>query len=289
MVFLESLGLILRGLAGVPLEGSGARVLYNLAFVVAFTLLSLPFAYAFVGAARIAGRAPGWLRWFPGRTGLALTAGVLVILTAVALTRDVYGPRWHRVVRAEQRYALGEETGRIVLTSGEYLDGLRVNLEGHDTVLHGRGLRFAPEPSASAAVAWLTVRDTVMRREATAAGDSAVSLDRELTIASAFRPLSVRVTYSGRDTVHVESPWSSGSGRRSAPDDARRTTFFWYSYPAANLRVPLRIRLGPRQRVTETIEVTYDSLASACRLERDLTSVIARTVVTRSDTIDAGL
>lgn len=288
MVFLESLGLVLRGLAGVPLEGFGPRVLYNLLFVLAFTIVSLPFAYAFVGAARTAGRAPGWLRWFSDRTGLALSVGVLVILSVVALTRDVYGPRWHRVVRAEQRYTLGDETGRIILSSGEYLDGLRVDLEGLDTVLQGRDVRFAPEPSASAVVSWLTVRDTLARREASTQGDSAVSLERVVMISSAFRPLSVRVAYSGRDTVHVESPWSSGGPRRSAPDDPRYTTFFWYSYPEANLRVPLRIRLGPRQRLTETIEVTYDRLASPGHLERDLTSVTARTVVTRSATIDAG-
>lgn len=289
LVFLESLEIMLRSLAGAPIDGIGARVLYNLVFILIFSLLALPFAYAFVGAARLTPATPRWLRWFPTRAGLGFGAGLLAVLSLLALTREVYGPFWYRTVRAEQRYTMGEKEGLVVLTSGEYLDGLRLSLDGRDTLLEGRDLRYTPGPSPSAAVPWLQVSDTVSLVGGPAGEDSAIVLERALVIRSALRPLSVRVTYGGTDTVRVSSAWSSGGGRRASRDDATRKSYVWFSYPEPELCVPVRLTLSPRQRLTETVEVTYDTLALPFHAERELTSVIARTVVTRRDTLGAGL
>jgi hypothetical protein len=51
--------------------------------------------------------------------------------------------------------------------------------------------------------------------------------------------------------------------------------------------IPVSLTLRPRQEVFETVELTYDRLSAPVKVERELTTVSARTVVVREDTIRA--
>ncbi len=125
LVFLEGLGLLQRVLAQIPLENPGASLLYNGAFVLAFTLISLPFAYAFAGITRESGVDYFWLRrWrFRGVGAAALTASVLLV-AVLSLQEGGYSDTWRREVKVDQRYAVGSDSSELLVRSSEFMNGV---------------------------------------------------------------------------------------------------------------------------------------------------------------------
>lgn len=280
LVFGEYTGLFERLLAHIPMTSIASSVLYNLGFVLFFTVVSLPFVYAVAAVYRESGRDLFALKKFGGTPGLAIACGGAALTGVLLLFRPVYDPLWEASVAVTQTYGLGADSGSVNLSSAEYLDGIRCSLDGRDSTFTGRITHVRVPTGAPAVVRWLTV-DTSLS-VGPEGSDTARIVQRRLVLHSAFRPLSVTVSYRSDRPFTVASPWVTGIRRGAAGDTARNKTFTWYSFPDTPLVVPVTLTLRDSQRVRETVEVTYDSLAYPVALTREYTYFTRRTVVDAS-------
>jgi hypothetical protein len=283
LLFPEALGLLQRGFASSGVMGFWPRTLYNLGFVVLFTIASLPFVYGFAAVYRTGGANPAWFTAYGGRGTLIGIAVALAGVAAVLLMRPVYDDMWGRSVRLEQHYTMGRDSSTFRITGGEYLEGLRLTYDGRDTMITERTTLFLPRPARPVVVSWLTVSAT--QAEVAACEDSNRCIDRHLVLHSAFRPLSVEIRYASKASFQVRSPWTSGGRRRLVQDDDHHATFAWFSFPDTMLQVPALLSIRGGEPVVETIEVTYDSLSAPIGASRSLTNIFRRTIVTRTDTV----
>jgi hypothetical protein len=91
----------------------------------------------------------------------------------------------------------------------------------------------------------------------------------------------------------VSSPWAYRGSDKHEHESDNAKTFSWYSFPDTLIEIPITFTLGDSQRVSEKIEVIFDSLAYPLRLDKDLTYFEMSTMVTethefgvRSDSTD---
>jgi hypothetical protein len=280
LVFLEGLGLLQRGLAQIPLENPGASLLYNGAFVLVFTLVSLPFAYAFAGVARESGVDYFWLRrWrFRGAGATALTAAVLLVVL-LSLREGGYSDSWRREIKVDQRYVIGSDSSELRVRSSEFMNGVKVTVDGRDTILAGRILSHGPR--AFPPITWLNV----LEGEEHAGGDSTDRIVRTLDLASGRRPYKVSLKYRSDGDFMVRSPHGTGARSQLTPDGPRRKTLEWYSYPPERLPVTVTLDIRKGQRVSEELEVVYDVTPVPVVVRGAYVNATRRATVTRADTL----
>jgi hypothetical protein len=255
-------------------------LLYHLAYPIIFTILSLPFAYA--AAALRYGAAGDFLRLnhFANRRGLVVAASLFFLLAGFLSTRDVYDATWQPTVRVQQTVWMGTDTASVEISSGEYLSGLRLTYDGKDTLLDGRFNSFRFRPVLGSEDVWPAVDEAVLE---TPVADSLRLVRRRLEINSSVRPYTVAVTYRSGGPFEAASEWAHGGNRRSAKESDRLKSYYWYSFPEMPLVIPIDFTLKTGQVVTERVEITYDSLSSSLELQRPLTVVTRRMVVSRED------
>jgi hypothetical protein len=101
------------------------------------------------------------------------------------------------------------------------------------------------------------------------------------------RPLSVELRYHSEKPLTVTSPWAQGSRRRDLGPTGTTGVFTWYSFPELPLRIPVTLRVARGQTVTESLEVTYDTLFAPVRFSAPDMNVRKRMIMTRRDTLHA--
>jgi hypothetical protein len=287
MVFLEPLALFQRLMVQTVMTAWWKQVLYETGFILFFSLLALPFVYGFAAVYRGAGRDLFWLRRF--RTAPALV-GLLLALVACGLYlsgQTVYETRWQKQVRAEERYTVGAEKSTLKITGGEYLRGLHVRLAGNETTLTSRTNVYTPDLPDPSGVGWAVFRSSTLLRPDSSGADTLDHVEHVLTVDSKIRPLAVQIVYRSPDPFSLTSSWALGSRRSGVSNSDRMKVMSWYAFPDSVLVIPVSLTLRPRQEVFETVELTYDRLSAPVKVERELTTVSARTVVVREDTIRA--
>ena len=277
LLFSEYIGLFQRLFAQASMETFMLSVLHNGAFILLFTLVSIPFVYAFAAVYRSTAADLFWLRKFRGTAALVIVGAGIIVTGTYLLFQPVYNETWEQAVRVQQVHTLGADSGTVSLTSSEYLNGVRLTYDNRDTLLSGRNVRVTLPTAHPATVPWLAVSDSVM--PAGTPGDTLVSFTRRLTLNSQIRPLMVSVTYRSDQVFTAVSPWASGARRRIEKESDRLKVFTWYAFPDSVLVVPVTFTVADTQKIRESIEVTYDRLAYPLRAERPLTYFTPRTVV----------
>ena len=282
LVFFEALGLLQHGLLMVRFDALWKDILYHLTYGVIFTLITLPFAYAGVALQRSVSADMFALEKFRTWRGLAVTALAFVLLAVFLAGRDVYDRFWQPTVRVQQTLTLGSDTAAVDISSGEYLAGLSLSLDGKDTTIEGRVNDFRFRPVLPSSAIWPVI---VPADSETSAGDSLRSVTRRLEIDSPVRPFTVAVTYRSREAFEATSEWAHGGNRRALQESDRARSYYWYSFPPMPLVIPVTFRLKPGQQVTERVEITYDTLSYPVQVARPQTMFSKRMVVSREDTL----
>jgi hypothetical protein len=284
LIFFEEIGLWERQLSrSMPLFFS-QRLVYNVVFIIFFTCISLPFMYAAAAVYRGSGRDLFWLKRLRAKSGIVGLALPTVALMVYLLSRPVYDHQWASEIRVEQRYTIGADSSVITLKGSDYLDGASIRDEGQETVIHGRTLFHMVRPASGSAVSWCKIHAYEFKATG-GRGDSSRTLERMVDIHSELRPLRIGMTYSSMRPFEVQSPWAHGGDKRLGRESDRFKTFSWYSFPDTDLVVPLMFTIKEGQKITEHIEVTYDSLAYPLSVRRAFTNVSMRTYVASTDTV----
>ena len=279
LVFSEFLGLFQRIIVQISWTG----VVRNIAFVAFFTLLSLPFIYAFAAVYRDANTDFFWLKKFRSKAGLVAVSVAAVAMVVYLSAQPVYDELWQRSVRVSQRYELGSDSSTISISSGEFLQGLKLKYDSKDTVLTARTTSFTFHPAQKSILPWCSIKALNEAPEGSRNTDSLQQVKRRVELHSIFRPLSVSITYRSSHPINVSSPWSTGGRGTMERQTERVKTFSWYAFPDTSLVVPLTFTLKDTQKVSEAVEVVYDSLSYPLALERGLTYFTKRTILRREE------
>jgi hypothetical protein len=280
LLFSESLGLVQRGLSRTIPGTFFESVLYDLLFVALFTLVSLPFVFAFAAVYRDAHKDLLSLRKF-SRTPAVIGLGILIVgLIAFLMQRQTYDQRWRSVVRVEQRYALGTDSSVITLRGSEFLKGLRSNKRGEEGSYGSWSTYQRLSTTGDSRVTWCELERQTHPMAPASDNDTLRQVERILQLRSHVRPFTVRVLYASPLPFEASSPWAYEGGVRGS-----RKTFSWYSFPSSSLMIPVTLRLRHDQVISESVEITYDTLAYPLQLSRPWTDVVDRTVVTARDTV----
>ena len=283
LIFIEWLGLFQRGLANRGSDFFFVGLLFNATLIGLFTLISLPFVYAFAAVYRDAKVDLLWLKSFSRRFGGVAVVVLIAGMTLYLTSRPVYDHLWRRQVSVQQRYTAGADSSSVSISSGEYLRGLNLRYDGVDTVLHEKSKVFALSRPDLGAVTWSKFNSFTEREPAASPDDTVASVRRVVELHSTLRPLTVTITYRGSQPLVLSSPWAIGGRRRIEKESPKVKAFSWYAFPDTQLVVPVTFTMRDSDKVTETIEVVYDTLAYPLSLNRDLTYFTKRTVVTRVD------
>jgi hypothetical protein len=217
-----------------------------------------------------------------------LVLGIAAIgLGGYLMTTTVYNEAWPRNFRLEQRFVYGTDSSTVRLQGSESLAGTRVWEGGKDSILGPGSNDFrqtVPPPSGE----WLTVDQTNAVLPDRQRPDSLVHIERVLDLYGALRPLSVTLRYMGDKAFSASSPWSFGSRRRGGTTLDNVKVMNWYAFPELPLRIPVSLQVDRGQRIIETLEVTYDTLAADVRVTAPLAMLRERLTITRQDTLQVG-
>jgi hypothetical protein len=225
------------------------------------------------------------LKRFRSFRSLTVLVPAIAVIALLLLNASVYDTRWQRTVRAEQRFRLGADSSALHITGPEFLEGLHVTIAGRDTVLEGLNNTYDPALGRGSAVSWLTVKTAQHPVGDAIQQDSLKGIERTVELRGARRPLLVEIRFRSDRPFDLQSAWSTGMRQGAGGKSDRSKTLSWYAFPDSILLVPVTLRLGPTQKVIETIDVTYPDLAAPVTLHRALTTVTTRTIVTGTDTI----
>lgn len=288
LLFFSELELIQRLIALNHLAKTWQKVLLNLAYVVLFAALSLPFMHGFAAIYRGSGVDLLGLKKFRTTKGLIATLAAATLVTLYLLRQPVYGRLWYNDVRVEERYTLGAETSVVEMRGSEYLRGLRGSIGGRDTLLTEKTNVAPVAVPAGTIVSWCDVAATdSLLPQVT---DTLRQLERTIILRSRFRPYRVEAKFESEQAFEIASPWAHGA---KTPDPTERETdrrkrFVWFAYPDTMLVIPVTFTLHDTQRVAQEVRVLFDSLSYPIRLEREFTNVSYRTIVTEKDTFGVG-
>ncbi len=283
LIFFDGLGLFQRGLAQNQVSVFWQKGLFHLGYVVVFTGLSLPFVYGFAAMYRGSGVDLFWLRRLRKGSGLLVISLAAVSVATYLLAQPVYDNLWFNNVRVAHQYQIGADTSSLTIKSSEYFEGLTGTINGRDTTLTGRQNYAAVQEAKGFSVNWVGVSQSV--DEPAKISDSTWRIERVLELHSQFRPLSVSVVYESDQPFEVQSQWAHGPQVRDRRlrETEMRKVFRWYSFPDTLLRIPVTFTLRDTQRVTERVEVVFDSVAFPIRLQREFTNIEYRTTISAVD------
>lgn len=285
LLFMEDLGLYLRAFAAFEDDSLLVTGAVHAGLIFVFTIVLLPFAYGFVAVCRDARLELRWLERFRSVRGLGYTVLVFALLSGYLSTRPVYGELWQRLVRVEQEYAEGSDSSTVHVRSSEFLTGLDIRYAGKDTIITGKTTGYTPIATKPGPVQWLSVRRNDEPERDTTTSDSTLTTRRDLRLQSAIRPYMVEVKYNGKGLIAASSTWSEGERRGGISGTADARVFSWYSFPDTVLDIPVDLRWKKGSTLTETVTVTYDTLAYPLTVSHLFTIPQYRTVVTSADTL----
>ncbi|MBM2840716.1 MAG: Peptidase protein, partial [Bacteroidetes bacterium] len=281
LVFFEELGLIQRTITENRIHTLAGLLGYEAVIVVLFTILSLPFAFAFAAIYRASGVDFLWLKRFRGNAGLLSVIGLAVLLSAYLLLQSVYEARWFNNIIVEQRTNLGADTSSIRLKGSENLDGTLMRAGSWEETFEGQTNFHEFTRRQSFLKSWAALDRNVVvpiRR-----GGDTITVLRYVRLHSELRPYTITISYRSSLPFTVESKWAHGGSLRLGSETDRLKIFSWYCFPDTDLVVPISFGLQKGQKVAEEIEVTYDTLSYGLRLQREFTNIRYRTVVAASD------
>lgn len=285
IVFLEGLGLLQRGMAGSSLDGWWKVGLTDGVYILLFTILSLPFVYGFAAVYRSAVQDLFWLKRFRSTISLAVLLPAILVVAVILLNRPVYDAKWQRTVRAEQRYTVGADTSSLHISGGEFLAGLHVTIAGRDTVLAGDITVYDPAPGTWSAVDWVSISSHQRTEPDSARRDTVRTLARTVELRGIRRPLRVEIRYRSDQDFALTSQWSTGTRKSGLLGSDKTKTLTWYAFPDSILDVPVTLTMRPGQKIIESVDLIYPDLAAPVKLQRELTTVTARTYVSKVDTV----
>ena len=288
LIFVEPLTLFLRLMSGSTYENAfRGVVLPDVLYVLGFGFLSLPFVFGFAAVHRSSSADVFGVRWFRSRQAVLILGGLFVALFAGLLFTSVYDGTWQPVVRIEQKVTFGTDSSSVRMTGSEGVDGLPVSFDGGKNTEVIPAQVFDRTISGGLPEGWFTYDQTTAVLPDSARPDSLVRLTRVIDLDGGVRPLSVELRYHSEKPVTVSSPWVQGSRRRDLGSTDKTGVLTWYAFPELPLRIPVTLRVARGQTVTESLDVTYDTLSVPVRVTAPGMIVRERMTVTRRDTLRA--
>jgi hypothetical protein len=285
LVFSEATGLLQRFWTSASPDALPHNALYHLAFIGVCTLLTLPFGYGAAALYRAVGKDFLRLRAFLTGPGLTASVGAVLVTGIVLAFQTPYDAKWQPAVGLRQVWNRYDTSGVIRVVSSEPFRHMQAMWDGRDTTVSGETeVVLSCPPLRPSSWVGVSYRDSLERRT-----DSVLTMARTLVLAMPVRPYQVLVSFESKAPFELVSwrwqNWFSPGTKRDDGTSDRRKVFRWYSFPSTPLVIPLEIEVHPNQMVRQSVEVTFDTLATPVTLLHPGGYCTRRMVISLSDSI----
>lgn len=248
LIFSEGFGLLSRAMTLLP-GGLGVEVLYHTALIFFFTLWSFPFALAFMAIRFDSGPEFPKLRWFTSPSGGIATAFLFTVTVVWLSLGSSYSRLWQQQITVRQWLDAHSGSGRITVTSNEYLDGARILLESRDTTITDRTLDADLGEFTVPGSAWIE-----LARTSEISGDSAKRHSLLLSLSFERRPTTFSLRYrSGPGQIRdISTPFV-----HTVESDG--FTLEWYGVADSVLVIPVSFTVTGAAALEEEATASYST------------------------------
>lgn len=249
-----------------------------------YSVYLLPLAYAVLAVVRDTPSLKNAGVFFASKKYIVITAVLFIGWTAYLLPRPSYNSLWYREVEATQEINLDSAKATITLQSPEYLNGLRIRHADAETTItsHTTSVSITPRREIDTLLrddydivigtsSWVKIFHSISTEQR---GDTTL-FDTHLQLQMQFRPFTVSVSYTGKDSSFLD--FDTRLQYRSTKSTKK---IEWYSFPDSILDIPVKFSIVGNDSVREEIIVTFNKLAYPMEFERELTTIIPRTIYT---------
>ncbi|MDI6804803.1 MAG: M28 family metallopeptidase [Bacteroidota bacterium] len=265
----------LFAISDVEVPGLDGYLVFSVAMIVFFSLLTIPFLFAFATVYRETPFLKTVLDKFRTVKMLVLTIITLVIGSIYLYTQTSYSEEWFITVNVQQTFDLDERLFTTNLKSFEYLDSIKIKYSNKDTLLLGKNtsIDFETTPLFPLDTTKYRILRTVKQ---TKSGDTTY-FDNNLTLISKVRPYKVELDlYGGKNLISSLQTDYKFVGR----NETAKIKF--YSFPDVPLKIPFKFYIVGNDTIYEEIKITYSDLLYSMEFEREKTNFIKRTEIKQS-------
>ncbi|HAL57897.1 MAG TPA: hypothetical protein DCP63_15910 [Bacteroidetes bacterium] len=276
LFFSEGFDFLARAGHASPEIGLGWSIVLHLLYILFFSLWSFPFLLGFAAVRLDVQKGFTWLTMFRTRWGVIASGGAFILCIVFLLTQPSFSEHWRQLITVEQSFDLDSLDGTVTVKSPEYLDGARIQFGRIDTIL-GRTCSATLGAVRDSGDPWLKVERSIETVES----DSSTSVSLLLRVSTTHRPYTLRVGFS----TEKNSLFDADSPLGIVKSDGR-AYLSWYSFPDTSLLIPLSLIIRRGARLDELVEATFVQEAATVRLEKEGSSVIRRTHLSKETHLD---
>jgi aminopeptidase YwaD len=247
------------------------KLFLNAGVILIFSVYILPFLFAITAVIKDSIPLNLFIVKLRSRTTFIVLTAFFVGLSCYLFSIPRFNSLWYRNVEIAQEYNMSTGVKTISVKGSEYLDGLKIESQGGDSLIGERITSMDIKPETGFDTSWVSVT----RQEQKHRFHDTTHSDIELTLRAKSRPYTVSVTYSiaGKEMNAFDTPWQFRTNKSGK-------NIYWYSFPDSVLTIPVKFSTIGNDSVKENIEVVFDKLAYPIKVEGKMTDVIPRTKYT---------
>lgn len=272
----------------IEIEIPGATLIFSVVMIIFFSLLTIPFFFAFGAVYRETPFLKIVIDKFRTVKVLVFTILTFGIVSIYLYTQPSYNEEWNKTVEVTQTFDLDERLYTTAFKSFEYLDSIKIKYSNKDTILIGKNTSVDFDTTNLFPLD--TTKYRILRKiKQTKSGDTTF-FDNNLTLISPMRPYKVELgLYGGKNLISsLQTDYKFVTGGRTTPikffsrEGGETARINFYSFPGLPLKIPFKFYIVGNEIIYEEIQITYSDLLYPMELKREKTNFIKRTEIKQS-------
>ncbi|MDP2208389.1 MAG: M28 family metallopeptidase [Bacteroidota bacterium] len=272
----------------VEIEIPGAALIFSVVMIIFFSLLTIPFFFAFGAVYRETPFLKIVIDKFRTVKVLVFTIITFGIVSIYLYTQPSYNEEWNKTVEVKQTFDLDERLFTTDLKSFEYLDSIKIKYSNKDTLLLGKNTSIDFDTTNLFPLD--TTKYRILRKSKQTKSGDTTFFDNNLTVISKMQPYKVELDlYGGQNLISsLQTDYKFVTGGGSVPIkffslEGRETARIkFYSFPDVPLKIPFKFYIVGNDTIYEEIKITYSDLLYPMEFEREKTNFIKRTEIKQS-------
>jgi len=261
-------------LAGINIDNFGKAFLYTTFLTIFLVLVYLPFIFSFSYLIiKIEPVRNIFKYWRKPAFGMAVL-GIALAYGGHLLALSSYSDVWRPLIQVKAKYDIAEKESKLEIVGNEYFHQVEVTTDSLQEIFDGRIHKTELNQSFSAN--WIKITGT----ESTSKGEKdTMVIDWVMTSSQPWYRASLRVEVDTLDINDVTSDLAFTHNNNHA-------TFTWFADPPETLNVSAKFVIEPGTKIIRKVTGIYPTIPIPITVKSDLASVIYRTEVVYSDTLN---
>lgn len=294
LIFNEWFYFILRMyiINSIEFPGRHLPFIVNGFFVVFFAIVFFPFFLAFSSGYRESILIQNFFKWFKSKKILTALTTLIVVLNFYLYMQPSYNNLWQRTVLVNQKFDLTNDKFSITLRSPEYLTGIKLKMQGKDTVIDllEKQLELIKLDSFSIKN-YKIVTEKYLSSQSEGKDIKELSLTKISTnILMLEKPYKIDIKFKGNKNIidgtniyKAEPELYLQSDRKMINDTIMIMTIKLYSFPDVPLKIVGECIKSPTDTISQEVKVTYNYPLFPIKLQAEHTNFIFRTELIKEE------